>query len=187
MPDASAVETLDEDAGPSERGPVDIGLVVQYHALNVQPRDGVVSPALKIVNRASEQSIPLCALELRYYFTNEHAELCPQDCTIDTFYSGLQPSGEATAANRSYHAAANSDGDAYLQITFPCGGGAVALALALAKGESVETQQQFHTTQYRELDEADDYSYRPSPSAFADWDHVTLYRDGVLVWGTAPP
>ena len=36
--------------------------------------------------------------------------------------------------------------------------------------------------------EAGDYSYDPSKAypSFADWTHVTLYRNGTLVWGTEP-
>ncbi len=28
--------------------------------------------------------------------------------------------------------------------------------------------------------------YKNQTSSFANWDHVTLYRNGVLVWGTEP-
>lgn len=28
--------------------------------------------------------------------------------------------------------------------------------------------------------------YTNQTSSFANWDHVTLYRNGVLVWGTGP-
>ena len=31
-----------------------------------------------------------------------------------------------------------------------------------------------------------DYSFDPTKLSFADWDYVTLYRNGVLVWGTEP-
>lgn len=28
--------------------------------------------------------------------------------------------------------------------------------------------------------------YKNQTNSFANWDHVTLYRNGVLVWGTEP-
>ena len=31
-----------------------------------------------------------------------------------------------------------------------------------------------------------DYSYDAAKTVFADWTHVTLYRNGTLVWGTEP-
>ena len=34
--------------------------------------------------------------------------------------------------------------------------------------------------------ETGDYSFDPTKTSFTDWDHVTLYRNGVLVWGTEP-
>jgi len=34
--------------------------------------------------------------------------------------------------------------------------------------------------------EANDYSYDPTKTSFADWNRVTLYRNGQLVWGVEP-
>lgn len=34
--------------------------------------------------------------------------------------------------------------------------------------------------------ETGDYSFDPTKTSITDWDHVTLYRNGVLVWGTEP-
>lgn len=33
---------------------------------------------------------------------------------------------------------------------------------------------------------ADDYSYDPTKSEFADWSKVTLYQNDKLVWGQGP-
>jgi hypothetical protein len=34
--------------------------------------------------------------------------------------------------------------------------------------------------------ETDDYSYNPELTVFNDWDRITMYRNGVLVWGIEP-
>lgn len=34
--------------------------------------------------------------------------------------------------------------------------------------------------------ETGDYSFDPMKLSFADWDHVTLFRNGILVLGTEP-
>jgi hypothetical protein len=184
LPDAM-VQPNDQDAGPAAEEsetppvPVDVGLAVQYRPLNAQPRDNVIANALKIIDRCASSPIPLCALALRYYFTNEHAELCPGSCKIDSFYSGLQPSGATTLAVRTYRAASDS-GSAYLEVRFPCTG------IYLEPGDSAEVHQQFHTEPYQNFDETDDYSFRIWPGEYADWDHVTLHLDDTLVWGRQP-
>ena len=59
---------------------------------------------------------------------------------------------------------------------------------SLAAGQTGgEIQGRFNKDNWTNYDEANDWSYDPTKLAFADWDRVTLYRNGVLVWGTEPP
>ena len=183
QPNTDAGQPAADSGAPHEEVATDIGLVAQYFPLNNQPFDSVVSPAIKILNRSSSEAISLCSLRARYYFSNEHPDACPQDCKVDGFYSGLQPSGMTTTAERSFHDASDASADnpsAYIEISFPCS------RTALGQGESVEVQQQFHTDPYRDFDETNDYSFRAVPSSYADWDRVTLYHEGKLVWGKPP-
>ena len=54
-------------------------------------------------------------------------------------------------------------------------------------GSSGEIRLRFRKADFSIQDQAGDYSFdedkleEPVP-----WDHVTLYRDGVLVWGVEP-
>lgn len=184
IPDGGPIDATVESSAEPDAVPVavDIGLAVQYRALNSDAHDTVIGPELRIVNRASELKIELSSLVLRYYFTHEHAELCPTGCAIEGYYAGLEPSGVAVAAQRSLHLDLGEEAvtNAYIELTFP------RTNAVLAVGESVVMQQQFHTEPYRELDESNDYSFRQSPAQLADWDHVTLHRDGELVWGRPP-
>ena len=43
-----------------------------------------------------------------------------------------------------------------------------------------------HNQNWTNYNEANDYSYDATKTAFADWNRVTLYRNGALVWGTEP-
>jgi ABC-type branched-subunit amino acid transport system substrate-binding protein len=178
-PADAGIPSEPEPAAPTNPQPTDIGLTVQYYPLDTDPRDNVVSPALKIVNRAG-MPVPLCSLTLRYYFENEHAARCPRDCVLDSFYSGLQPSGRMIEARRAYHMPEPMQSQAYIEITFPCS------PQRLAMGESIELLQQFHIEPYLDFDETNDYSFRAGPTTFADWDRVTLHQDGTLVWGLPP-
>src|SRR5947208_16691073 len=43
-----------------------------------------------------------------------------------------------------------------------------------------------HRSDWSAYDQSVNFSYR-SNTNLADWDHVTLYRAGALVWGSEPP
>ena len=47
-------------------------------------------------------------------------------------------------------------------------------------------QNRFAKNDWSNYDERDDYSFDPTKTAYADWSRVTLYRNGVLVWGAEP-
>jgi ABC-type branched-subunit amino acid transport system substrate-binding protein len=158
---------------------VDIGVSAQYRAFNVDPRDDVISPALRLTNRSASDGIELSSIRLRYYFTNEHAELCPAGCVVELSWAGILPGGSTVRA-RSHYVAAGDGGAAYLEVSFPPN------APRLELDQYVEVQQQFHTTPYRAFDETDDYSFDRRRSSFADSDQITAHQQETLIWGTPP-
>ena len=161
-----------------------MGISAQYKAGNSAPRDNVIAPFVQVSNAADAKAVALKSLELRYYLTNEHAEMCPDHCMVEGFYAGVHPSGQGVTAQRRYVALnriqAGAAENAYLSITF-----APDSAL-LQPGESVEIQQNFHTSPYQDFDESDDYSFAPDFSDYRDHDKLCVYYDGRLVWGSPP-
>jgi mannan endo-1,4-beta-mannosidase len=180
VPMLTDAAVADAGAAAEPERAMDVGLVVRYRALNTDPSDSVISFALQVVNRSASAPVPLSQLTLRYYFANEHPEVCPKECVVEGFYAGIQPAGQAISARRTHGADPDDPMRAYVEITFP------GSSIALGVGESVEVQQQFHTEPYRPLDERNDYSFRRVPDSLQEWDHVTLRQDGVLVWGVLP-
>jgi hypothetical protein len=69
----------------------------------------------------------------------------------------------------------------YVEYTFDASLGTLA-----GGSTSGEIRSRFHNQTYGDLDENDDYSYRPNARSYAPNDHITLYRNGRLVWGTEP-
>lgn len=183
--DASASAADGGDAASSPLTP--LGITAQYKAGNTAPNDNVISPFVQVSNRSSGEPLKLEAIELRYYLTNEHAEMCPDHCMIEGFYAGIHPSGQGATAQRRYVAldrtAAGASENAYLSITFAAMPGGTTL---LQPGESVEVQQNFHTSPYQDFDESNDYSFAPDFGDYRDHDKLTVYYDGRLVWGTPP-
>jgi hypothetical protein len=149
------------------------------------------------VENATAAALPLGALEVRYYFTNELAA----PFTTDIFYTDTCCSNKITDFNDKVVAtlqptAARPNANAYLRIGFASSLG------SLAVGDAVQVELGFHDPGYgRNLTQANDYSYgmaaagtqsqwNDCPGAQCDAKftscNITVHRDGVLVWGTPP-
>jgi MYXO-CTERM domain-containing protein len=71
--------------------------------------------------------------------------------------------------------------DTYLEVGFTAGMG------SLTPGQSTgEIQARFNKDDWSNFGEADDYSFDPTKLSFADWDRVTVYQNGTLIWGSEP-
>ncbi|MNJ72431.1 Endoglucanase 5 precursor [compost metagenome] len=71
--------------------------------------------------------------------------------------------------------------DAYLEITFKPSAGTIS-----AGGNSGEIQTRSHRSNWTNLNENNDYSFDPTKTSFSNWEKVTLYRNGQLIWGIEP-
>jgi hypothetical protein len=70
--------------------------------------------------------------------------------------------------------------DYYLELGFSDAAGNISPG-----GKSGDIQGHFNKSTWAAYNETDDYSYN-SNTVFADWERVTLYRNGQLVWGVEP-
>ncbi len=142
-----------------------------------------VRPIFAIRND-SELPVDISELSIRYYFTLEapapllfecdyvNTKSVVNDCegVIGTF--GMLPEGDE-AKN-------------YLELTFAPPDGET-WAIPELGSESGPIQVRFWKDDFSAQDQETDYSFDatkvddPEP-----WDHVTLYRDGLLVWGIEP-
>ncbi|RUS47873.1 hypothetical protein ELR57_08525 [Cohnella sp. AR92] len=71
--------------------------------------------------------------------------------------------------------------DRYAEISFAAGAGSLA-----AGANTGEIQLRINLADWSALNENDDYSYIGTQTSYALTDRITLYRGGVLVWGTEP-
>ncbi len=163
----------------SGAGTVELGIVAEYQANNDAPSDNVIGPYFKLTNATGTAPVALEQITIRYYFSNEHSAMCPAGCIIEGYYAGIQPTGAAVQATRRYVQAARDS--AYLEIGFEPG------SPSLMPGQSVEVQQQFHTSPYEIFDESNDYSFAADAKSFTQSAKITVHHDGALAWGTPPP
>ena len=148
----------------------------------------------KVVN-GTGAPLALSSLAVRYYFTNE---LTP------TWQTSVYYAGECCGAPRSGFTTdvavtvnaipATPTADHYLEVTFDTAVG------ALVDGDAVQIEVGFYAPQHgQNLNQANDYSFVGTATGTqAEWDQcptqcaqfgscvMTVYRDGVLVWGTPP-
>ena len=150
------------------------GLKVQYRIPGAAVNDNHVRPHLSVVNTGTT-TVPTSELTIRYWYTVDGVR--PQVYVCDYTPRGC---GNVTSQFVAV-SPARTNADFYLQVGFTAGMG------SLAAGQSTgEIQGRFNKDNWSNYDESNDYSYDPTKTAFADWTRVTLYRSGVLVWGTEP-
>lgn len=149
-------------------------LKVQYATGDVSPSNSDIKPNLVIVN-TGPSAVPLAELTIRYWYTRDSdrqqqywCDYAVVDCaTITTSFGGVDP--QATGV------------DTYLELGF------TAAAGSLEPGhDSGVIQSRITKIDWGDFNEADDYSYAATQTVLADWNKVTLYQNGVLVWGTEP-
>lgn len=149
-------------------------LKVQYKVSNTNPTDAGISPYLRIVN-TTPATIPLYHFKLRYWFTRDTPRTVQFSCTYAL--------ANCATVNGSFVLLPTpvSGADSYVEIGFT----ASAPDLA-AHGTSGDILTYYNKDDYSAFNEANDYSYDPTKTTYADWSNVTLYRDGVLIWGSEP-
>lgn len=182
-------DTGTNDGGPSDAGPTDAGssscadagppcgvIKLQYRVPNQDQSVGAWGrPHLNLINTGSE-NVPLEQLTVRYWFTEETPQ--PQTLACDSASIGCPNITGAFSAVIPPRAGA----DEVLVVGFLPAAGTLAAA-----GQTQEMGLRFGKSDFSNYDQTNDYSYDGSLASLTDYPKITLYRNGVLVWGTEPP
>src|SRR5262245_24920191 len=148
-------------------------LRLQYRAADTNATDNQIKPHFNIVNSGTT-TVPLSELTIRYWYTNDANKPQVYDCDFAT-------KGCSNISASFVTIPAVTGANTYLQLSFSAGAGSLA-----AGQQSGEIQARLHSQDFSAYNEANDYSFDPTKTVFADWTKVTLYRNGTLVWGTEP-
>jgi Cellulose binding domain len=121
--------------------------------------------------------VPLTSLTMRCWFTNE----TPPDPLVFACDYALVSCGNVTSRFVVLSPPV-SKANTYLEIGFSAAAGSIA------PGQSAgEIQTRIHHANYSNFITTDTYSFIADPSfVYRDTQTVTLYLNGVLVWGVEP-
>ncbi|MGH2901660.1 MAG: cellulose binding domain-containing protein, partial [Solirubrobacteraceae bacterium] len=150
------------------------GLKAQYFAADTTVGDNQVKPHLNLVN-VGTSTVALSTVTVRYWYTVDGSR--PQ-----AFWCDWTPRGCDNVTGKFVAISPRSGADTYLEVGFSAAMG------SLAPGQSTgEIMARFNKDNWSNFGEADDYSFDPTKLSFADWDRVTVYQNGTLIWGSEPP
>jgi PKD repeat protein len=133
-----------------------------------------IKPVLNLINNGTTD-IPFSELTVRYWYTIDTDQ--PQSYACDWAVVNC-----ANITHQFVPLSSPRDGaDHYLELGFTSSAGTLP-----GGGSSGDIQSRITKTDFSSYDETDDYSFDPTKTSFTDWTQVTLYRNGVLIWGTEP-
>lgn len=150
-------------------------LAVQGRSTSPGAQTNNLGFVIQVVNNGPS-AVNLRDVELRYWFRPgaiSSASKVTQQVDIDYAAVGARNVNAQIGAP-------DADGLAALRLQFVDAAGAIK-----PYSSSGDIVVRLHKTDWSTYDQSGNFSFR-SNSSLTNWDHVGLYRDGVLVWGTEP-
>ena len=152
------------------------GLRIQDRSHDNDNPDNTLYALYQIINTGTT-AVPLSSLTMRYWFTNEN----PTDPLVFVCNWAQVNCANTTSKFVTLPAPATK-ATTYVEIGFTAAAGSVAPGPGTG-----EIQTQIHHANWSNFTTTDSYSFISDPSfVYKDTQTVTLYLNGVLVWGTEP-
>jgi hypothetical protein len=154
--------------------PPAVSLKVQYKAGDTAASTSQIKPFFTIYNMGTG-AVALSALKVRYWFTADGAS--GQTWTCD--YAAVTCAKVTGVVNSM--GTAQTGADSYMEVSFASSAGNITPG-----GNSGEVQNHVSKSDFTNYTQTGDYSFDATKTAYADWNKITLYYNGTLVWGAEP-
>lgn len=153
---------------------------VEMFNINTLTISNSITPKIKVIN-IGNVDINLSKLKLRYYFTsdsNKSQQFWCDHASITTGgYKAITSNVLGTFGSFTPN---QKDVDSYLEISFDTNAG------SLESEGILEAQIRFAKIDWSNFDQSNDYSFNSTSSNYVEWNKVTGYIDGKLLWGVEP-
>ncbi|MFC5470742.1 endo-1,4-beta-xylanase [Cohnella suwonensis] len=161
-------------ATPSGGGGGTDTLVAQYKLNNANASDNMINATFNIKNTGTT-AVNLSNVKLRYYFTKDGA------AGLNFWCDYAQIGTSAVSGAFAAISPAATGADTYLEISLGSAAGSIA-----AGGQTGDIQVRVAKSDWTNFNEANDYSYDGTKTAYADWNKIALYENGAIAWGVTP-
>ncbi|NEW09338.1 exoglucanase [Paenibacillus sp. SYP-B3998] len=165
-PNSSQVSVTPQGTPPTSN------LSVQYRAADTNINDNQIKPHFNIKNNGTT-AVLLSDLSIRYYFTKDGTQ------AMNSWVDWAQVGG--ANIQRTFVSTTGTNSDTYVELSFTSGAGSIP-----AGGQSGDIQLRMSKTDWSNFNESNDYSFDGTKTSYTNWDKVTLFQNGTLVWGIQP-
>ena len=129
-----------------------------------------VKPYVSLINNGSS-SVALSDLKVRYWYTKDGTA----SETFKVDYSKTISASDITGAF------ADVTNGHYMETGFKTAAGSLA-----AGGNTGTIKLRANKSDWSNYIQTDDYSFDATKTSLTDWSNITVYYQGILVWGTEP-
>jgi aryl-phospho-beta-D-glucosidase BglC (GH1 family) len=150
------------------------GFKLQYQVGDAGASAQQMTPHFKIFNN-SAASVPVSEFTIRYWYTNDGNRAQAFSCD----YAAVGCPNVSVSFTKLVYTQTGADN--FLEVSFAPAAGSLA-----AGANTAEIQIRIHKDDFSNYTQTNDYSFDATKTAYTDWDRVTLYRNGDLVWGVEP-
>jgi hypothetical protein len=156
------------------------GLEVGYSLGDLgSPNDNNLKPRIRLVNNTSED-VPLDQLKIRYWYTIDSDQSQTFNCDHTTAPGGCGGLTNSFVRLPVGSVNRNAVSDTYLEVGFANNSG------YFSAGSQFDMYLRLNKMDWSNYAETNDYSYDGARTVMTRWDHITLYRNGSLIWGVEP-
>jgi len=157
--------------------PVSVIIILEFKAGDVYRYSASPHPQFRIKNKGAG-SINIAKLEIRYWYKYDGV-VKPEESYID--WAGVNGNPITDKVYTGIINGSFGTQDRYLKITFKPDAGTLGNGI----NDYLEVNTRFNKQDWSQYDQANDWSF-VNYTSFTQWDKVTVYYDGVLVYGEGP-